>query len=220
VPWNGEAKNYEIIGVAGDTLYQAGLPSKATMYFPVFAGPLDRDYTLVVRSSTDPLSLALPVQKTIANLDASLPVSEVMTMDAIVGQSAATTSFSATLVMAFAVLSLLLAAVGLFGVLSYMVAQRSSEIGIRMALGAQRDQVLRQMLGDGLRPALIGLGVGLAACAAITRLIASMLFGTRPLDPTVLSLVAAALLLVAASACALPAWQASRLNPMQALRLE
>jgi predicted permease len=220
VPWNGEAKNYEIIGVAGDTLYQAGLPSKATMYFPVFAGPLDRDYTLVVRSSTDPLSLSLPVQKTIANLDASLPVSEVMTMDAIVGQSAATTSFSATLVMAFAVLSLLLAAVGLFGVLSYMVAQRSSEIGIRMALGAQRDQVLRQMLGDGLRPALIGLGVGLAACAAITRLIASMLFGTRPLDPTVLSLVAAALLLVAASACALPAWQASRLNPMQALRLE
>src|SRR6185369_6095003 len=107
------------------------------------------------RSSTDPLSLALPVQKTIANLDVSLPVSEVMTIDTIVGQSAATTSFSATLVMTFAVLSLLLATVGLFGVLSYMVAQRSSEIGIRMALDAQRDQVLQQMLGDGLRPALI-----------------------------------------------------------------
>ncbi len=220
VPWNGALKNYEIVGVAGDTLFQAGQPSQPTMYFPVYAGPLGRDYTLVVRASGDPLAISLPVQKTIAEIDSSLPVSEIMTMDTIVGQSAATTSFSATLVMAFAVLSLLLAAVGLFGVLSYMVAQRSSEIGIRMALGAQRDQVLRQMLADGLRPALVGLGIGLAACAAVTRLIASMLFGTRPLDPTVLSLVAAALLLVAAGACALPAWQASRLNPMQALRLE
>ncbi len=220
VPWNGGPKNYEIIGVAGDTLFQAGLPSKATMYFPVFAGRLDSDYTLVVRTESDPLSFSLPVQKTIAELDSSLPVSEVMTMDMIVGQSAATTSFSATLVMAFAVLSLLLAAVGLFGVLSYMVAQRSAEIGIRMALGAQRDQVMRQILSDGLRPALIGLGAGLAVCAVVTRLIASMLFGTRPLDPIVLSLVAGSLLLVAAGACALPAWQASRVNPMQALRLE
>jgi len=220
VAWNDAPSDYEVIGVVGDTLYQAGKASKAAMYFPVLAGPLDRDFTVVMRTASDPLVLSLPVQKTIAALDPSLPVSDVLTMEQIIGQSAETTSFSATLVLAFAALSLLLAAVGLFGVLSYIVAQRTAEIGIRMALGAQRDQVMRLMLGDGLRPALIGLTLGLAASAGVTRLLQSMLYGTRPLDPSVFLLVTAVLLLVAAGACALPAWRASRLDPMQALRLE
>jgi len=129
-------------------------------------------------------------------------------------------SFDATLLLVFAGLSLLLAAVGLFGVLSYLVAQRTSEIGIRMALGAQREQVLRLMMLDGLRPALIGLTLGLAGSAGLARQIESMLYGTEPFDPAVFAAVSATLLMVAAVACVVPTWRASRLNPMQALRSE
>jgi ABC-type antimicrobial peptide transport system permease subunit len=110
--------------------------------------------------------------------------------------------------------------VGLFGVLSYIVAQRTSEIGIRIALGAQREQVLGTVLLDGLRPALFGLALGLAGSVAVVRLIRTMLYQTQPLDPTVFVGVAAALLLVATAACLIPAWRASRLDPMQALRTE
>ncbi len=129
-------------------------------------------------------------------------------------------SFSATLVLAFAVLSLVLASVGLYGVLSYLMTQRMTEIGIRIALGAQREQVLRLMLVDGLRPALLGLVFGLVASVAAVRLMRSMLYQTGPLDPVVFATVAAALLAVSALACIVPAWRASRLDPMQALRTE
>jgi putative ABC transport system permease protein len=115
---------------------------------------------------------------------------------------------------------MLLAAVGLFGVLSYVVTQRTTEIGIRMALGAQREQVLSRILFDGLRPALIGMIFGLGGSAATVRLMRSMLYETRPLDPAVFALVAATLLSVAALACTIPAWRASRLDPMRALRTE
>jgi len=127
---------------------------------------------------------------------------------------------SATLVLAFALLSLVLASVGLYGVLSYLTTQRTGEIGIRIALGAQREQVLRQMLGDGLRPALYGLVIGLAVSAAAVRLIQSMLYGTRPLDPAIFAAVTATLLAMAVLACLIPAWRASRIDPMQALRIE
>jgi ABC-type antimicrobial peptide transport system permease subunit len=141
-------------------------------------------------------------------------------MQQVIGKSTASSSFEATLLGAFAILSLLLAAVGLFGVLSYLVAQRTGEIGILIALGAQREQVLRLMLVDGLRPAVIGLALGLLASAAVTRELQSLLYGTRPLDPTVFGLVSFVLLLVAGAACVLPAWRASRLDPMRALRIE
>jgi ABC-type antimicrobial peptide transport system permease subunit len=129
-------------------------------------------------------------------------------------------SFEATLLLLFAIVSLLLAAVGLYGVLSYLVSQRQGEIGIRIALGARREQVLRTTLLDGLRPALFGLVVGLAASVAAVRLLRSMLYETQPLDPAVFAAVAAILLLVATLACTVPAWRASRLDPMQALRTE
>ena len=135
-------------------------------------------------------------------------------------ESLGNASLSASLVLAFAVLSLMLASVGLYGVLSYLTTQRTGEIGVRMALGAQRGQVLRLMLGDGLRPALYGLVLGLAASAGAVRLIQSMLYGTRPLDPAIFAAVAATLLVVAALACLVPAWRASRIDPMQALRTE
>jgi macrolide transport system ATP-binding/permease protein len=115
---------------------------------------------------------------------------------------------------------LILAAVGLFGVLSYIVAQRTGEIGVRIALGAQREQVLRLMLVDGMKPALFGLVLGLVASAAVTRLIQSLLYGTKVLDPVVFAVVIGALLAVAGMACLFPAWRASRLDPVQALRTE
>jgi ABC-type antimicrobial peptide transport system permease subunit len=108
----------------------------------------------------------------------------------------------------------------LYGVLSYLTTQRTSELGIRMALGAQRDQLLQLMLMDGLRPALFGLGLGLVISFAATRIFQSMLFGTKSLDPVVLSGVIATLLAVAVLACLVPAWRASRINPTQALRTE
>jgi len=219
VPARDETSN-EIVGVVADTLYQVGRPSMATMYFPLLNGENHRAFTLAVRTASDPLAFSIPIQKQIAALDPELPVSDVRTMQEIIEQSLGNASLSASLVLAFAVLSLMLASVGLYGVLSYLTTQRTGEIGVRMALGAQREQVVRLMLGDGLRPALYGLVLGLAASVGAVRLIGSMLYGTKPLDPAVFAVVAATLLGVAALACVVPAWKASRIDPMQALRTE
>src|SRR5216683_883109 len=212
--------DYEIVGVVADTLYQVGQPVKATMYFPVLNGGNDMGLTLAVRAAADPLSFSVPIQKKIAELDPELPVSDVLTIQQIIERSLGNASLSASLVLGFAVLSLILASVGLYGVLSYLTMQRTGEIGVRMALGAQREEVLRLMLGDGLRPALYGLTLGLAASIGAVRLIRSMLYGTRPLDPAIFASVAATLLVVAVFACLVPAWRASRIDPMQALRTE
>ena len=211
--------NMEIVGVVGDTRYQASELPGPMQYFPLFSGAQNNG-TLVIRSSGDVEQLALPVQRLVAELDHNLPVSDVLTMEQLLGKSTLDASFNATLLLGFAVLSLLLAGVGLFGVLSYIVAQRTSEIGIRIALGAQREQVLRNVLFDGMRPALLGLAFGLIASSAVVQLIRAMLYQTQPLDPLVFAAVAAALLLVATLACMIPAWRASRLDPMQALRAE
>jgi len=160
----------------------------------------------------------MPVQKIISELD--LPVSNVMTLRETISSSTISSQFDSILVLAFAVIALVLAAAGLYGVLAYLVTQRTSEIGIRLALGAPREQVLQLMLLDGLRPALFGLVLGLAASAEVVRLILSMLYETRPLDPAVFLSVTTALLLVAALACLVPAWRASRLDPAHALRTE
>jgi predicted permease len=219
VPVRGNA-DYEVVGVVADTRYHVGQPDIATMYFPVLNGENDMGLTLAVRTATDPLSVSVPVQKVIAELDPQLPVHDVFTLQQIIEQSLGNASLSASLVLGFAVLSLILAAVGLYGVLSYLTTQRTGEVGVRMALGAERWQVLRLMLGEGLRPALYGLTLGLAASVGAVRIIQSMLYGTRPLDPAIFAAVAATLLIVAALACLVPAWRASRIEPMQALRIE
>jgi predicted permease len=211
--------DYEIVGVVGDTVYQVGQEPKAAIYFPLLGGGMSFE-TLAVRTASDPLSISVPVQKAIASLDPGLPVSDVSTMDEMIGESLVNTRLSATLVLAFAALSLLLASVGLYGVLSYLATQRTTELGIRLALGAQRDQLLQLMLVDGLGPAIFGLVLGLLGSLGAARIFASMLFGTKPLDPGVIVGVAAMLLVVAILACLAPAWRASRLDPMQALRSE
>jgi len=213
---------FEIIGVDGDTRYALNEPFRSMLWFPILSGVpgWTNDEALVVRSAAEPASLAIPIQKTAAGIDPDLPIADVLTMQEVLGKSTSNSSFEATLLSAFAMLSLLLAGVGLFGVLSYLVAQRTSEIGVRIALGAPREQVLRLMLWDGMRPAIIGLVLGLAASTIGIREIQSMLFGTRPLDPDVFISVTVTLLLVAAIASVVPAWRASRLDPKQALRTE
>ena len=141
-------------------------------------------------------------------------------IEQIIERSLGNASLSASLVLGFAILSLILASVGLYGVLSYLTTQRTGEIGVRMALGAQRQEVLRLMLGDGLRPALYGLTIGLVASIWAVRVIQSMLYRTQSLDPAIFTGVAATLLVVAVFACLVPAWKASRIDPMQALRTE
>jgi putative ABC transport system permease protein len=211
--------NYEIVGVVADTLYQVGRPSEATIYFPVLGGnPLG--IMLVVRTASDPLAFSVPVQKQIAALDPEMPVQDVFTLQQIIERSVGNARLSASLVLAFAVLSLMLASVGLYGVLSYLTTQHTGEIGVRIALGAQREQVMRLMLGDGMRPALYGLALGLATSVGAVRLVESMLYETQPLDPAIFTAVATTLLAVAALACLIPAWKASRIDPMQALRNE
>jgi putative ABC transport system permease protein len=128
--------------------------------------------------------------------------------------------FNSILVLAFAIIALVLAAVGLYGVLSYLVTQRTGELGIRMALGAQRGEVMRLTLVDGLAPVTIGLLLGLAGGAATVQLLREMLYGISPFDWSVFSTVVAVLAITAACACILPAWRASRLDPAQALRTE
>jgi putative ABC transport system permease protein len=210
---------YEIVGVVGDARWVISQPVRPTIYWPLYGGHRS-GATIVVRSTHDVETLALPVQKLIGVMDPELPISGVMTLRETIGKSTMGEQLDSFLVLAFAIVALLLAAAGLYGVLAYMVTQRRSEIGIRIALGAQRERVLGNMLLDGLRPALYGLLLGLGASAVVVRLIQTMLYETAPLDPAVFISVSATLLIVAGLACLLPSWRASRLDPMQALRTE
>jgi ABC-type antimicrobial peptide transport system permease subunit len=214
---------FRVVGVVGDTRFLAAQAARSIMYFPLFVSIYDgvaNGGTLAVRSDRDVTALALPVQRIVQQLDPELPVADVLTMDQVIGKSTVDASFDATLVLAFAVLSLVLAASGLFGVLSYVATQRTTELGVRMALGAQRSEVLKMMLWDGLRPAGVGLILGLAGGFASARLIRDLLYGVMPLDASVFVVVNVLLLTVAAAACLLPAWRASRMDPMRALRNE
>ena len=198
----------------------SGSPYPA-IYYSIFLGTT-RSAALAVRSRAghDPFSLALPVQKAISSIDRDLPVSRVLTVQQIVGQSSIDASFDATLLLAFAVISLVLATAGLFGVLSYVTTQRTTEIGVRLALGSSRGEVLKLMLQDGLRPAIAGLALGLVASLGGTHFIRSLLYTATALDGSVFLMVSLTLLLAAVVACLIPAWRASRLDPILALRME
>ncbi len=178
LPNNGN--DYQIVGVVGDTRYQLSEPVRPTLYFPIYQG--FNEAILAVRSRNNPLNLALPIQKLIAKLDPGLGVANILTMDEAISQSIQGTSFEATVVMGFAALCLLLASVGLYGVLSYVVAQKTGEIGIRIALGAQRGQLVGSTLLDGIKPAFFGLLFGVAGGCAAAQFMRSLLFGVTPID--------------------------------------
>ncbi len=215
---------FAIIGVVGDTRSELAQPPLPVMYFPIYAplydGGVPNYATLAVRSSQDVFKLALPIQRVFAQLDPDLAVSNILTMDQLLGEITLDASFNMTLLVAFAALSLALAAVGLFGVLSYIVAQRTHEIAIRMALGAQQGDVLRMVVRQGMVPALIGMGLGVAGALGLTRLLSSLLYGVRPDDPLTFAFVLLILAGVALGATYIPARRATKVDPMVALRYE
>ena len=218
IDWKGGPR-FQIVGIVGDVLSDLDQPPEPAMYLPLNSGRFEYG-SLVVRSTLDVTSLALPIQKQIASIDPDLAVTDVLTMEQIIGKNTANAMFDAALVLLFAVLALILAAVGLYGLLSYLVTQRTNEIGIRMALGAQRRSVVGAMLLDGLRPTAVGLVLGLAGGGLCSQLIRSLLFGVRPIEWTIFAGVALLVLLIAMCASAYPAWRATRVDPIVALRYE
>jgi len=215
---------FTIIGVVGDTRSELAQPFLPIMYYPIGApfdeGNLPNYAMLAVHSSLDVAKFALPIQRVFAQLDPQLAVADILTIDQLLGKLTLDASFDMTLLVAFAALSLALAAVGLFGVLSYIVAQRTHEIAIRMALGAQRGDVLRMVVRQGMLPALIGMGLGIAGALGLTRVLSSLLYGVRPDDPLTLALVLLILGGVALVATYIPARRATKVDPMMALRYE
>jgi predicted permease len=211
-----------IVGVAGD-VRQMGVdaPVKAEMYLPYPQMTTDPWYAardLVIRLSGDPLEIANAVRQEVRAVDPDQPISEIETMAAVIGRETAAQRVSTVLSGAFGTLALLLATVGLYGVLSYFVAQHTRQIGVRLALGAQQSQVLSLVLKKGLLLTALGVGVGLGASLVLTRLMQSMLFEVDSSDPLTFAGVAALLAGVALAACYLPARRAAGVDPLMALR--
>jgi len=216
----GEPPMREIVGVIAD-VKQSGLDAEAApeVYAPLAQSPFDPMF-VVARTGTDPGSLVETARREVASLDKNAPMYHVETLDEYFAQSAAGTRFVTLLLAGFAGLALLLACLGIYGVISYVVIQRTHEIGIRMAVGAQKGDVLRMVIGQGLRPALVGVGIGIAAALKLTRVLASMLFGVTPSDPLTFLAVALILTGVALLACYIPARRATTVDPVVALRYE
>jgi ABC-type antimicrobial peptide transport system permease subunit len=175
---------------------------------------------IVLRTTLPPAALSHTIDRVVRDADPAVPVVRLREMENVFTESIRRPRLLAQLLTAFAGLALLLAAIGTYGVLSYMVAERQREIGIRMALGAHQSAVLAQIMKQGLIVTSVGIALGLAGAMGVNRLISSLLFGIQPTDPATLGTVIAAILLIAAFACWLPAWRASRVNPNVVLRAD
>jgi len=209
-----------VVGVVGDVLHKGlDAPHTIQVYLPntQFTDSL---VILAVRTSNDPVSLAAAVRSEISSLDPQVPVSEVATMEEVVSLSVANQRFGTLLSLLFGAIALVLTAVGIYGVISYGVAQRTHEIGIRLALGATRGEVLSLLVGEAMKPALLGAALGLSAAIGLTRLLSRLLYDVKPTDPLVFSAVLLLLIAVALLASYIPARRATRVDPMVALRYE
>jgi putative ABC transport system permease protein len=175
---------------------------------------------VVVKTDNDPRSVIPGATRDVAAMDADLPLFGVKTMEEYMSASVAAPRFNTTLLSIFAAVALVLTIVGLYGVMSYSVAQRTNEIGIRLALGAQGRDVLLMIVRQGSKLILIGLAIGLLGAFALTRLVESLLFGVKAKDPLTFAAVAIVLAVVALLACYVPAWRATKVDPMEALRCE
>ncbi|HEV2688859.1 MAG TPA: FtsX-like permease family protein [Bryobacteraceae bacterium] len=204
----------------GDVLTDLDKSPEPTMYLPLLdAADYDAVFVML-HTSVEPHAVISAVRQQIGRVDPELAVDEIRTMDELAGMSASDRQFSMMLFGSFAALALLLAAAGLYAVLSYTVSQRKGEIGIRMALGASNSDVSGWVLQQGLKPALAGVVAGLIVAALAVRVLKSLLFGVDPFDPLTFALLPILLLCVAALACYLPALRATRIDPTVTLRME
>jgi putative ABC transport system permease protein len=210
----------EIVGVAGD-VHESSLASnpRPLAYWPYPELPY-KVMTIVVRTVNPPLSVVPAIREALHRIDKDQPMAKISSMDQLVENSVASSRFITLLLSVFAGLALLLACVGIYGLMAYSVAQRTREIGIRMALGAEPTRVMRQILKHGLSLALAAVAIGTVASLALTRLMSSLLFGVSPTDPATFSVVAVLLVAVSLAACYVPARRAMRVDPVTALRSE
>jgi putative ABC transport system permease protein len=215
-----EGMHVEIVGVVGDVKFASlDAETRPAVYVPqpqLSIGLL----TYVVRTEMEPLSLTSSLGATVRSVDAELPLADVRTMEAVVDSTLARARTVSVLLSAFALIALVLAAVGVYGVMAYSVSQRTQEIGVRMALGATVDSVFRLVLGQALRLVVIGIVAGLVAAAVLTRLLETLLFETEPLDPVTFAATALVLMIVATLASYVPARRGMRIAPTEALRAE
>jgi putative ABC transport system permease protein len=217
----GWSKQREIVGVVRDVRYTAlDTAARAQMYFPFAQGFAMSNRALVARTDGDPLSLVAAVRGEVQAIDKDQPVSDINSMENLMAGTVSQRRFNMFLLATLAGLALLLAAVGIYGVMSYTVERRTHEIGVRVALGAQNADVLRLLLGQGMKLVAVGVAIGLAAAGFITRLISTLLFGIRPTDPATFVVIALLLTGVALLACYVPARRATKADPMVALRCE
>jgi putative ABC transport system permease protein len=211
---------YEIVGIVG-SVHHEGLhvPPRPTMYIP-FRQNVFSTMWIMMRTPGDPMALANDARHALREIDPTLPAAAMAPLANVIDESIAQRRFSMLLLAVFAAVALFLAAVGLYGVIAYAVSQRTQEIGLRMAIGAQRSDVLRMVLGDGMKLAAVGVVFGLGAAMALARYTGSMLFGVTPLDAVSYAATAAVMLGVSALACYVPARRASAVDPLQALRTQ
>jgi putative ABC transport system permease protein len=215
-----------IVGIVGD-VHHNGLtsPVKRKWFLPhnqwgtLFGNPR-RSMTLVVRTAGDPLAALAPITALVRQMDPDLPLTRPTTMAEVLAGAMREQRFTMALMAGFALLALVLAAVGIYGVISYSVGQRTREIGIRLALGADGESVRRLVLTQGMKPAVIGIGVGVVAAFGLTRYIGAMLYGVAPVDSLTFGTIPLLLLAVAIAAVLIPAARASRVDPIEALRAE
>jgi putative ABC transport system permease protein len=214
----GDSKQFTVVGVVGDVRHTALSQESPAIYYASTGRVPVMD--IVVRTEAQPESVLPTVRQRVHELDAALPVSTVRTMDEWVSNNAAQPKLNAILLAVFACVAMLIAAIGIYGVLAYSVNQRTREIGLRMALGAPRGRVLGLIVREGMVVGAIGIGVGIAGALALSRALASLVFDVRVRDPLTYVVVAAVLTLVALLACVIPARKASRVDPMVALRCD
>ena len=209
---------YEIIGIVGDIRHRSlERQPYATMYFPTRqSGRMN----LVIRTQNDPLSIVGGVRKEVQAIDPDQPISAIRPMNELVASSVAAPRYRTTLLALFAALAMILAATGIYGVMSYSVAQRTHEIGVRMALGARQLDVLKLVVRQGMLLTLVGVVLGLGAAYLLTRVMSSLLFGVTEKDPITFGVVAALLIAVSFLACFVPARRATKVDPLEALRYE
>jgi predicted permease len=221
IPPGYHVPQFTVVGVVSDARY--GSLDK-TPEPVVYASILQHDYSMgpffTVRSDNDPNALVASIRSEIAQFDKNLPLADIATMEEVMSNSVAQPRLQTLLLGLFGGLAMVLAAVGIYGVMSYSVTQRTSEIGIRMALGADRFSVLRMVMVQGLRLAAIGLAIGLVLAFAVTRVMSKILFGVSPTDPLTFATIAVLLTLIALLACYVPARRATKVDPMVALRYE